>query len=308
MKNIGLLAVAIIATACSMAVATPFVNVDVRLASDLDIYSVHLDTGDLDDQFNSIRVVITPDSRPFVDFVPGGLDGFVPLGPSDDATFTNASLTLPTPLGLGFSTVGDQDDSENGFSYTTGPLGANISSAVPIFLNNVVLPAGGTATAMVELIDTGAVIRELPFFLACYDCRHDPVVSSPADGSTISLRPAVEDETGLLDDAIALTTSSGGTLEIVEVSILNDDFGIFGATADGLNIDLTIDVPAAAQLPASAMAYADLLVETNGGNLSYTLVYIIPEPGGVILISLGCVGFLSTRGSGINARRKGLLR
>ena len=161
MRKLSLLLAATLFAAPSTLRATPRVIVDQTVSASGDNYAVFLDTSDLDGMFNSIRVTITPDSDQFAEFL-YSIDGFIPPGPGDDWTFTNLLLGFPPPGGYGFSTVGASDDGPQGFSYTSGPLGAVISVDEPIFFNNIVLPTGNTATGLIELIDTGVILAELP--------------------------------------------------------------------------------------------------------------------------------------------------
>ncbi len=97
-------------------------------------------------------------------------------------------------------------------------------------------------------------------------------VPNIASESHIPLQQVYDDRSGLFSSALTLANEGGGTLEILDVTISNDSESLFGAVIDGLDIDLTIDVETATQeLRNGAFVSADLLVETNGGDLNYSL-------------------------------------
>lgn len=122
----------------------------------------------------------------------------------------------------------------------------------------------------------------------------DPVaVPSVADGTTISVQSAFSDYSGLLEDALTFTNSGGGTLEILSVAIENESVaGIFGASEDGLAVDLTLDLPLAYSLPPNTVVTGDLRVSTNGGDFSFPLTATVPEPSTVALAGLALVGLV----------------
>jgi hypothetical protein len=116
----------------------------------------------------------------------------------------------------------------------------------------------------------------------------------------ISLQPAIDDGSGLLDDAIHLYNyceifGSGPFYDLGEITITvsNDPFGLFAADLDGDNVDLLLDVNAARRLPPGTMATADLLIESQFfTSLNYTLTAVVPEPSTLLLalVALGVIG------------------
>ncbi|MGI9428027.1 MAG: hypothetical protein ACR2NM_05175, partial [Bythopirellula sp.] len=104
----------------------------------------------------------------------------------------------------------------------------------------------------------------------------DPVAAGdPADGSTISMQSAFRDG-GILADAIMVSDTNTGSdpaLAITGFSFNSNDFDLFSAQegSDPLKVDLLIDVAAARQLPPGSMVGAELVVATNGGDLTYQL-------------------------------------
>lgn len=120
-------------------------------------------------------------------------------------------------------------------------------------------------------------------------------VSSPSSGSTISLQAAFNRGRGLLDNAVMLSANGEGNLVIGEAFVQNDPHNLFGATIDGLNIDLSLDRQVAKTLPAGPVT-AELLVATNGGDLSYLLTVQIPEPMSLPLLLLAILSLAGISG------------
>ena len=294
MKVLQMLALGSLLITCATAWARPAVNIDQRPSPSChDVYSISLATGDLDGQFNSIRVKITPDFGEFVNYNQSGLDGFRPLEAGAEQTFTNVWLLFPAPAGFGYSFAGRDDDGPTGISYTAGPLGSDISSAEPIFLNNIMVPIVHSFTGLIELIDTGVVLEELPFTLG-FGAPPEPA-STPPNGSVIDLRPAIANGTGMLESAVAVESARCFTNRILGVHVENDAFGLFGAAARDEEIDLSVDLAAGRQLPEGTIATADLRVETSFGELSYTLTARVPEPFSISLLDVSMIGLASAR-------------
>ncbi len=126
----------------------------------------------------------------------------------------------------------------------------------------------------------------------------DPLaVGTPASGSEISMQGAFDDGSGLLAQAIMVMNDnpdSDPALAIGDLVISNESVpGLYSAQINGddpTKIDILMDVALARQQPRGTLATADLVVETNGGNLSYTLTANVPEPSTVALASLALVG------------------
>ncbi|QDU54880.1 PEP-CTERM sorting domain-containing protein [Aeoliella mucimassa] len=140
---------------------------------------------------------------------------------------------------------------------------------------------------------TGGATQE-PTVAMAWGGTVDPVaVPSLTDGSTISLQGAFSDYSGLLEDAVTFTNDGGGTLEILSVAIENESVaGMFGASEDGLAVDLSLDLPLAYSLPPATVVTGDLVVSTNGGDFSFPLTATVPEPSTVALAGLALVGLV----------------
>lgn len=151
-------------------------------------------------------------------------------------------------------------------------------------LAQLVVPTGNSFTFDLALDVDNEVVQLSGGILI----KHLSAVSSPASGSTISLQTAFNHGKGLLDDAVMLSADGVGNLIIGEAFIDNDPHNLFAVIIDGLNIDVTLDMQIAKTLPPGPVT-AELLVGTNGGDLSYFLTVTIPEPATVWLILIAAL-------------------
>ncbi|NOZ40788.1 MAG: hypothetical protein GXP24_11255, partial [Planctomycetes bacterium] len=124
---------------CSTASATPMVHIDRTISREgNDIYAMSLDLGDLNGNINVFEVTITPDQGEFLNISPFGIDSasLIPHEAGAEATFTNALISLPPPLGgLGLIQLGGYDEVRNRFFYAAGPLGERITLDGSLFIN-----------------------------------------------------------------------------------------------------------------------------------------------------------------------------
>ena len=164
-------------------------------------------------------------------------------------------------------------------------------------------PDGGgvSFSGRVSIAGSGGVFSAPFSFLDFPIVQHAYLDSYPTDGSEVAVDRALAASSGIFSDAIVLSADGpgGGPFEVLQVTVSNDLHGIFSAAANGWNIDVGIDRQAARQLPSGTQASADLKVETNSGDLSFTLTALVPEPtsGCVLLLGIGCT-------AGIGRRRK----
>lgn len=128
----------------------------------------------------------------------------------------------------------------------------------------------------------------------------DPIaVGTPASGSEISMQGAFDDGSGLLAQAIMVMNDnpqSDDPLTIGDLVISNESIpGLYSAqinSEDPTKIDILMDIALATQQADGALATADLVVNTNGGPLSYSLTARVPEPSTVALAGLALVGLV----------------
>lgn len=159
-----------LATLCtSLAIASPALNIQQSVSSQgNNIYSIFLDFGSLNGNINAFEVFIAPEQGKFLNVSESGFDtgDLAPFEPGDEATFTNFLITQPPSLGgLDFVVVGGYDENRDQFFYASGPLGEQIDVDGPIFLNNIMLLSGSSATGRIRLVDAGVVLGQLDFTL-----------------------------------------------------------------------------------------------------------------------------------------------
>lgn len=178
----------------------------------------------------------------------------------------------------GDDTFGDTSDdgAQAGFKFgqLTLPSGAtgNFSGQFDI------VGSGGGVFSQNFSFDLGAVM--------------DMLTPDVTDGSTIDLTDAYRNNGGAAPAAISFT--GNGTINSATVgsqSIPN----LFGASIDGLNIDLSVDTGIGAMFPAGTAADGVLSISTTAGDFSYNLTSTVPEPTTLGLIGLGLVGLIGAR-------------
>lgn len=111
------------------------------------------------------------------------------------------------------------------------------------------------------------------------------------NGSTIDLAGAYLNQGGFAPAAISF--SGFGSITSARVASQSIP-GLFGASTDGLNIDLSVDLAIGRTIPAGTLATGELLVETENGRFNYSLI-LTPEPTSLALSSLSVIGLAVRR-------------
>ena len=147
----------------------PIVDVQTTVTPENDlVFVISVDIGDFNGNINAIDLRVTPDQEGFLNISESGIDinDAEFFEPGDNATFINPLLVLPeTAGGFGFARVGGFFDDGEELVFATGPLGEQITINEPIFLSNVVLPRGNTASARIGFFDAGIELASIDFRL-----------------------------------------------------------------------------------------------------------------------------------------------
>ncbi len=193
-------------------------------------------------------------------------------------------ITTPGPTQV--SNIGSPMDGDTTFRDTedNGPQ-TDFRFAQLTFPNG-----GGVSFSGQVSIEGSAGVFAQPFsFLNLPIVQHAYLDSYPADGSEIPLTHALARNESVVSNAIVLSAAGPGGLpfEIHDVTVNSDEHGLFSATANGMNIDVEVDLAAAGQMPSGRRSTAELTVETNSGDLNFTLSVQVPEPATWVFAAIG---------------------
>ncbi len=130
-----------------------------------NVFSLYLHGQGFNGQFNVVATEIIPTAPAAFTNIDTGLNGMIPRSAGEPFTFRNRWLDAPLVHGgQGWTTLGITV-APNLVKFDGGPLGQQIdTSAQPggrLFLANVVLPYGSTATANVQLYGNGLNLTQL---------------------------------------------------------------------------------------------------------------------------------------------------
>lgn len=155
-------------------------------------------------------------------------------------------------------------------------------------------PAGttGTFSGRVTVAGSGGP-ENFPFSFAIGGGM-DMLTPSIVDGSTIDLTDAYRNNGGAAPAAISFTGT--GTINSATVGT-QSIAGLFGASVNGLDIDLSVDTGIGAMFPAGTAADGVLSISTTAGDFSYNLTSTVPEPTTLALLSFAAVGMVTFRRS-----------
>ncbi len=233
--------------------------------------------------------------------------GWLPVETNDETNPAGIDLTpgnpafatFPGTAGIGEMRFTDSNNSANDLEATIAFLAPQ--PATVDFLQ-VIVPAGQFATLNMILEDSNVNRVDIVDLMIGTDGGGggDPIaVGTPASGSEISMQGAFDDGSGLLAQAIMVMNDnpqSDDPLTIGDLVISNESIpGLYSAqinSEDPTKIDILMDIALATQQADGALATADLVVNTNGGPLSYSLTASVPEPSTVALAGLALVGLV----------------
>ena len=130
-----------------------------------NVFSLYLNGQGFNGQFNVVATEIIPAAPAAFANISTGLNGLTPRSPGEPFTFRSRWLDAPVlDGGQGWSILGITV-APNLVKFDGAPLGLQIdTSAQPggrLFLANVVLPYGATATANVDLVGNGQYLAHL---------------------------------------------------------------------------------------------------------------------------------------------------
>lgn len=130
-----------------------------------NVFSLYLNGLGFNGQFNAVATEIIPAAPAVFANIDSGFNGPNPRSAGEPLTFR--SRWLDTPIvngGQGWTTLGITV-APNLVKFDGGPLGQQIDTSTQpggrLFLANVVLPAGATATANVQLYGNGLNLAQL---------------------------------------------------------------------------------------------------------------------------------------------------
>ena len=128
-----------------------------------DVYSVYLEGGADNGNFDSVEFAATPDAGSSFVNLDAGFNGFFPRLAGEDFTFINALLGAQVAQGgQGWSVLGATNTADL-VAFGGGPLGTTISTdAAPgLFLANIKLGPSGKGMATATLFRAGNAVGDL---------------------------------------------------------------------------------------------------------------------------------------------------
>lgn len=219
---------------------------------------------------------------------PGLFDYFPGLSADSYITTPGDTLVLGTGLPAdGDDTFGDTGDDGAQTDFQFAQLTFSNGGGVSLSGQVAIAGSAGVYSETFSFLD-------FPIFQTAY------LDSYPADGSDISLNHPLVQGSSVVATSIVISAvgPNGAPFEIHEVTVSNDEQGIFSAAANGSNIDLKLNMDAAQKQAGGTLATAELLVTTNSGDLNFTLSAVIPEPStGLLLMVAGVLSLVVTQRS-----------
>jgi hypothetical protein len=130
-----------------------------------NVFSLYLNGQGFNGQFNVVEAEIIPAAPALFANIDSGLNGLTPRSAGEPFTFRSRWLDAPVvDGGQGWSVLGITV-SPTVVEFAGSPLGLQIDTSTQpggrLFLANVVLPYGATATANVELVGNGLTLANL---------------------------------------------------------------------------------------------------------------------------------------------------
>ena len=170
---------------------------------------------------------------------------------------------------------------------------AGLNDGTSIAVAQLVIPAGGQVSYQGVVDDGSGVGIGVDGVIG--GVVAEPMAQATPGGGEISLQGAFDDLSGQMAGAIMVMTDipADPAIVIEDLVLGGPDAALFDAVANGDKVDLSIDIDAASKLPAGTAVSASLQVLTTyGGDFSYTLTAVVPEPSTFALAGLALVGFV----------------
>ncbi len=161
MKKISTCALLVALASFTTSLEAAYFRVETRITGSSWVHSIYLDFLTEAEQVAALSVSILPEDGTFENYSETGFGpapDFRQLDADDDATFTNAVLSLPpVPFNGKFWTIIDGSDE---VAPPSGPAGIGYAASSPgsfltadnLLLNNIMLPRNADVVAMVDLI------------------------------------------------------------------------------------------------------------------------------------------------------------